>query len=75
MTALKRKLLMDVNKLSSSEMTQIQEIFSSEKPIFDGLESVRKQEVYFQEHFNYVVRDVTLLENMLTVLLECICVT
>ena len=47
-------LVDDVNKLSHSEITQIQEIFSSEKAIFDRLESVQKQELYFQEHFDYV---------------------
>ena len=44
-----------VNKLSDSEITQIQEIFSSEESIFDRLESVHKQELYFEEHFDYVV--------------------
>jgi len=55
---LKKKVieyLMSVNKLSYSEISRIQEIFSSEKAMFDGLESVHKQELYFQEHFNYVV--------------------
>ena len=47
--------LIDVNKLSHSEITHIQEMFSSEKAIFDGLESVHKQELYFQEHFHLVV--------------------
>ena len=47
--------LLHINKLSESEIARIQEIFSSEKAIFDGLESVGKQESYFQEYFNYVV--------------------
>lgn len=57
--SLKKKVteyLMDVNKLSYNEITQIQEIFSTEKAIFQGLESVYKQDLYFQEHCNYVVR-------------------
>ena len=56
---LKKKVteyLLHVHKLLYSKITPIQEIFSSEKAIFDGLDSVRKQKLYFQEHFNYVVR-------------------
>ena len=49
------RYLADVNKLSHSEITKLQEIFSSEKAIFDGLENMQKQELYFQEHFDYVV--------------------
>ena len=61
---LKRKIteyLLDVNKLSCSEISRVQEIFSSEKAIFDGLESVRNQELYIQEHFDYVVLAIILL--------------
>ena len=61
--------LIDV-KLSHSEITYIQEMFSSEKAIFKKgyfflrkaifsqkrLDSVHKQELYFQEHFHFVVR-------------------
>ena len=55
---LKRKIteyLEHVNKLSSSEISRVQEILSSETNIFEGLESVRNHELYIQEHFNYVV--------------------
>ena len=58
---LKKKVteyLLHVHKLSHSEIAPIQEIFDSEKAIFDGLDSVRKQILYFQEHFNYVVRGI-----------------
>lgn len=62
---LKRKVteyLLDVDKLSSSDISRVGEIFSSEKAIFDGLESVHKQELYFQEHFNYVVLYIYVLQ-------------
>ena len=60
--------LVDVNKLSHSEITQIQEMFSSENAIFDGLESVqnifRNILIMWYEKYNYFV---------LTALLEYAC--
>ena len=46
---LKRKVteyLENVNKLSSSEISRVQEILSSERDLFEGLESVRNHELY-----------------------------
>ena len=47
--------LENVNKLLSSEISKVQEILSSERDIFEGLENVRNHELYIQEHFDYVV--------------------
>ena len=56
--SLERKLtakLAEMPQLSSSEIASIQAIFSPVRSIFDGLDTVCKQEAFFAENFNYVV--------------------
>ena len=56
--SLERKLtakLAEIPQLSSSEIASIQAIFSPVRSIFDGLDTVCKQEAFFAENFNYVV--------------------
>ena len=56
--SLERKLtakLAEIPQLSSSEIASIQAIFSPVRSIFDGLDTVYKQEAFFAEIFNYVV--------------------
>ena len=47
--------LMDTNKLSDSELAEIQRLFSSNGDIFEGLNTEYKQETFFEENFPYVV--------------------
>ena len=47
--------LVDTNKLSSSELAQIQSLFSSTEEIFQGINTEYKQEKFFEENFSYVV--------------------
>ena len=56
--SLERRLtakLAEMPQLSSSEIASIQGIFSPVRSIFDGLDTVCKQEAFFAENFNYVV--------------------
>jgi len=56
--SLGRKLtakLAEMPQLSSSEIASLQVIFSPARSLFDGLDSVCKQEAFFAENFNYVV--------------------
>jgi len=56
---LERKIiakLAEMPQLSSREIADIQAIFSVNSSIFDGLDTVCKQEAFFAENFNYVVR-------------------
>ena len=47
--------LMDTNKLSDSDLAEIQRLFSSNEDIFKGLNTEYKQETFFEENFPYVV--------------------
>ena len=58
--------LYSLNKLSNSEIDTIQGLFSSEKMIFTDLDSQYKQEIFFQDHFNYVVAIQCSLVNQTT---------
>jgi len=56
--SLRRKLtakLDEMPQLSSSEIASLQAIFSPARSLFDGLDSICKQEAFFAENFNYVV--------------------
>ena len=58
--------LYSLNKLLNSEIDTIQGLFSSEKMIFTDLDSQYKQEIFFQDHFNYVVAIQCSLVNQTT---------
>ena len=47
--------LVDTNKLSSTELAQIQSLFSSSEEMFEGINTEYKQETFFKENFSYVV--------------------
>jgi len=47
--------LMDTNKLSSSELSEIQKVFSSNNEIFKKLNTECKQDAFFEEKLHYVV--------------------
>ena len=64
------KALYSLNKLSSSEIDSIKGLFSSEKMMFTDLDSQYKQENFFQDHFNYVVQCVCVVDVRACV---CIC--
>ena len=65
------KALNSLNKLSSSEIDNIKGLFSPEKMIFTDLDTQYKQENFFQDHFNYVVRCVC---AYVCVVCQCVCV-
>jgi len=47
--------LMDTNKLSSSELSEIQNLFTSNNEIFEVLNTEYKQEAFYEENLHYVV--------------------
>ena len=68
------KALNSLNKLSSSEIDNIKGLFSPEKMIFTDLDTQYKQENFFQDHFNYVVRCVCVCAYVCVVCQCVLCV-